>query len=377
MRVCHVIESAGGGSGQVVIDLVGYGLRQGDAVTVVYAPERAAPNFIAALESMPAVRIHKTSMRRAVGLHDIADAWNLWRTLRRAGPFDIVHSHSSKAGALARLTGLLLWPRPAQIYTPHAFVTLAPDASRIYKPLERILSWCGDRIIALSSVEARHARDVIGIAARKLAVVPNGIALDDSADRATARRKLGWQDDAFIVGVVGRLAAQKNPRRALEAFALFAAQHPTARLAFLGEGPLQDEVDAALSQPTLVGRAKRLAGQRGRDFMSGFDVLLCASDYEGFAVVFLEALAAGVPIITTPVGGAEETVREGISGFIAEPTPIALATALARLAAMPESGRSAMATQTRELAKAFTIETMGERTKAVYESALASRHNKI
>lgn len=376
MRICHVIESAGGGSGQVVIDLVGYGLSHGDDVTVVYAPERAAPDFIATLEAMPAVKLRQTPMRRAVGLHDLLHAWKLWRLLRRIGPFDVVHSHSSKAGALARLTGLLLWPRAAQIYTPHAFVTLAPDASKIYAPLERILSWCGDKVIALSAIEAKHARDDLGIAAHKLAVVPNGIALEHAADRATARSKLGWPEESFVVGVVGRLATQKNPLRVLAAFAQFAADHPQARLAILGDGPLQDAVDAALAQPPLDGKAKRLAGQRGRDYMPAFDALLCGSDYEGFAVVFLEALAAGVPIVTTPVGGAQETVREGVSGFIADFTPEALAAGLARLAAMPEATRVAMAAREREWAQAFTINIMGERTKAVYDDALASRRRK-
>ena len=110
--------------------------------------------------------------------------------------------------------------------------------------------------------------------------------------------------------------------------------------------------------------------------MPAFDALLCGSDYEGFAVVFLEALAAGVPIVTTPVGGAQETVREGVSGFIADFTPEALAAGLARLAAMPETARVALAAQEREWAQAFTINIMGERTKAVYDDALASRRRK-
>jgi glycosyltransferase involved in cell wall biosynthesis len=372
MRICHVIESAGGGSSQVVLDLAEYGARHGDDVTVIYAPDRASSHFVKTLEALRGIKRYTTPMRRAVGVHDLLGAWKLWRLLHRIGPFDVVHSHSSKAGALARLVGFLFMGRraPAQIYTPHAFVTMAPDASKAYGMIERILSWFSTTIITLSAVEECHARDDLGIAPSKLAVVPNGIVLDYPADRATARQSLGWQNNEFIVGVVGRLVAQKNPLRAIEAFQLLAAQNPMVRLAILGDGPLQNEVDEALAQPFLAGKAKRIEGQKGRDLMPDFDVLLCASDYEGFAITFLEALAAGVPIVTTRVGGAEEAVREGVSGFIAEATPEALAAALTRIANMTNEERTMLSASTRQLAEEFTIEAMGKRTKEVYEKAL-------
>jgi glycosyltransferase involved in cell wall biosynthesis len=373
MRICHVIESAGGGSGQVVLDLASYGLSQGDAITVVYAPERAAPDFIAELESLRGVKILTTPMHRSVGPHDARDAFELLKLLRSAGPFDVVHSHSSKAGALARMTGLFLRPRPVQIYTPHAFVTLAPDVSPVYAWLEKTLSWFGDKIVALSAVEERHATQKLHIAPHKLAVVPNGIRLNDGVDRADGRKSLGMSENEFVVGVVGRMVAQKNPLRAIEAFKLLLAKHPEARLVILGDGPLQDAVDEALAQPALAGKAQRIAGQRGRDLIPGFDVLLCASDYEGFAVTFLEALAAGVPIVATPVGGAKETVRDGISGFIASLNPVDLAAALARIADMSADARNALSLSTRNIAEEFTVEVMGRRIKAVYETALAAR----
>src|ERR1700722_7987378 len=134
MRICHVLE-ASGGVGNVVIDLARFGLAAGDDVTVIYAPNRATPNFVKAMASMPGLKPIALSMQRGVGPHDLIDFWKLYRGLRRAGPFDVIHLHSSKAGALGRAAGIF-FPRAVKIYTPHAFMTLAPDASPVYGWIE-------------------------------------------------------------------------------------------------------------------------------------------------------------------------------------------------------------------------------------------------
>ncbi|NTU77165.1 MAG: glycosyltransferase family 4 protein, partial [Alphaproteobacteria bacterium] len=140
MRICHVIEAAGGGSGQVVLDLARAQRAEGQEVTVIYAPQRAEARFVKELSSLSGIKIVTSSMRRKVGLHDLADLSRLILRLRRHGPFDILHSHSSKAGALTRLANPFL-PRAVHVYTPHAFMTLAPGASRLYGWIERVLSW--------------------------------------------------------------------------------------------------------------------------------------------------------------------------------------------------------------------------------------------
>ena len=162
MRVCHVLESAGGGSSQVVLDLARMGLARGDDVTVVYSPKRAERSFVDALPAIPRLRVLVTPMRRSVGAHDLVYALRLYQSLRQAGPFDIVHGHSSKAGALVRIVGLGL-PLCAKVYTPHAFVTLDSSASSIYRLAEKALSWLCDVIIVVSDFERKHAVEVIGI----------------------------------------------------------------------------------------------------------------------------------------------------------------------------------------------------------------------
>jgi hypothetical protein len=132
MRICHVIESSSGGSSRVVVDLLRDQLAAGHEVSLIYSPVRAAPQFTDAVAALgAALRVRQLPMYRAVGLRDAVSGWRLLRALRALGPFDVVHGHSSKAGALARLAGLFLGGTVV-VYSPHAFVTLAPDASRLY-----------------------------------------------------------------------------------------------------------------------------------------------------------------------------------------------------------------------------------------------------
>ena len=101
MHICHILETEGGGSAQVVLYLARYALEKGHKVTVVYAPDRAEVKFLAALSSLPGIKLLNSPMQRSIGPWDVRDGWLLLQTLQAAGPFDIIHAHSSKAGALA------------------------------------------------------------------------------------------------------------------------------------------------------------------------------------------------------------------------------------------------------------------------------------
>jgi glycosyltransferase involved in cell wall biosynthesis len=316
MRVCHVLEAAGGGSGQVVIDLARAGVAEGDDITIVYARNRAEPSFVKSVEALSDVKIVETPMRRRLGPLDLLDAWRLYRRLRQTGPFDVVHGHSSKAGALVRLTGFGM-PRTRKIYTPHCFATMDPTASPIYLHFEKFLSWLSDGIIVASNYERDHAVRRIGIQEDKINLIANGIANTVVIDRAPARRELGYQDRDFVLGFIGRLTPQKNPLRLIDAFSIAQRKHPSLKLAIVGDGPLRANVEKRAKLRRVTEQIRCFGHKPGRSVVAGFDALICSSDYEGFPIVFLEALAAGVPIVTTPVGGARECVAQGQTGFIA------------------------------------------------------------
>ena len=166
MKICHVL-SAGYGCGQVVVDLLKAGVAAGHDMTLVYTPLRVEPRLAAVFEGMrDRVRVHLLPMTGEIGVSDLSCFWSLYRLLRREGPFDVIHSHASKAGALARLAGLLL-PRAVQIYTPQGFSTMSAGSSRAYGWIEFMLSVIGTRIICVSFHEKSHGRE-LGIADNKL-----------------------------------------------------------------------------------------------------------------------------------------------------------------------------------------------------------------
>jgi glycosyltransferase involved in cell wall biosynthesis len=365
MYVCHIIETAGGGSGKVVIDLARAGLAACDDVTVVYSPNRAEPSFVASLSAMPELSLVATPMRRDVGPHDFIDAWRLYRCLRVAGPFDVLHGHSSKAGAFVRILGLL-FPEAIKIYTPHAFVTMAPGVSSFYGMIERVLGLLCDSVIAVSEVEKEHAVVHIGISETKIAVIPNGVHIGP-CDRAAARRELGYGADELILGFVGRLLPQKNPLRVIDAFDLVRRQCPNLKLAIVGEGPLRTAIEEMITGREIENQVRCFAGKIGRNIAAGFDALVCSSDYEGFPIVFLEALAAGVPIVTTPVGGAQESVIGGQTGFIVDGfSEESLALAILKFVELDPEQKAHQSTQARMHAQQFRIETIAAKTRALY-----------
>ena len=366
MRICHVIESASAGSAMIMAALALHAVEEGHEVHVVYSPGREDPQIIAALRKGGCASVIAVSMRRAIGPWDARDGMRLRAAIRALGPLDIIHAHSSKAGALTRLfcrfagTGL--------VYSPHGFFTMTGTAPFYIGPVERALSLLGDRVIAVSDFERRHGIE-IGIGAGRIVVVPNGIAPFPALSREEARAELGLDGDAFVVGFVGRFANQKNPLDAIRTANLMRTENRV--LAMIGDGDLAEE---ARGKARADGTPVRFCGARAaRPVYRAFDVLLCTSLYEGMSVSFLEALECGVPIVSYPVGGTEELIREGGTGFRVASDPAAAATALDRIAAMSADEREAMSRACRAMADDHSESRMGERTLEVYRDVIAER----
>ncbi len=366
MRLCHVLESAGGGSGQIVVDLVQASIAAADKVTVIYAPDRAEAPFLDSLARIEGVDVVQLPMRRGIAASDLLATWRLRRHLRRLGPFDVVHGHSSKAGALVRLAGIGL-RSTRKVYTPHCFVTMDPSASPIYFHIERALSRLSDAIVVVSRIERDHAVRRLGIAARKLTLITNGIDRNAPAEHSAIRQKLVFDDSNIVLGFVGRLARQKNPTRLIDAFCIAQRRHKSLRLAIVGDGPMRAEVQGRIARYGIGDLVCCLGHRRGRDVMAGFDALVCSSDFEGFPVVYLEALAAGVPILTTPVGGTRECVVPGETGFVADGhTAESMARAISEFASLPSVSRRRMSELCRAHVHRFEANAVASATRELY-----------
>jgi glycosyltransferase involved in cell wall biosynthesis len=313
-------------------------------------------------------------MRRSPGASDVRCVALVARHLRDNGPFDLVHGHSSKGGAIARLAALM--NGIPSLYTPNAIGSMNPMLNPVGRALvgsiERTLARIPGVIIAVSEEEYTHLRQ-IGVPERKLALVPNAIPEPVLPAKREARAELGLPADATIIGFVGRLAPQKAPEILLQAFAVASAAHPDAHLAIVGTGGLEPQLRQQAASLAIEDRVVWLGERDGQRAMAAFDVFVLPSRYEGFPYVLLEALAAGLPIVTTTGASARALIQPGVNGLVVRPDrPLELAEAISKL--LSDLGlRSRLAGNALVKSRGYRLKEMIQSTIAVYDRLLSAR----
>lgn len=373
LRILQVLEPSGGGSGRHFVDLCAGLKARGHAVTAVYSPVRAEERFVGELKALDLRKVIALPMLRAVGPAD-ASAWQaLAQVVLAEGPFDIIHGHSSKAGALTRIR--LPGPHVPRIYTPHAFRTMDPTLGAkgrlLFGKVESLLGrFFTDRLICVSQSEYEHAL-TLGIPAELLRLVVNGVGDMPQGNGSAIRGRLGLPDEAIVFGFVGRLSAQKAPERLIAAFTKLAANVPSARLLMVGHGELEQAIRLQLETANLADRVTITADITGAEVMQALDVLVMPSRYEAMSYVMLEAAASGLPIIVTDVGGARNVVTPDENGIIVanNDAPSSLAKAMETLADEAILARFAGNAAVRR--HSFGLEVMVDQTLAVYREVLS------
>lgn len=372
MRIAVMCETFTTGVGRHVADLTAALADHGHEVHLLCGNRRLDPALVRQVEDLPGVRLRVFPMRRAPHPQDLLSLWSLARYLRRQGPFDVVHGHSSKGGAYARL--LAAMARTRCLYTPHALVTLSPDlgrvAHRVYGLAERSLAPLTDHIVCCSAHERDHAV-ALGLGAQRCVVVPNGIAPFRAAPLGV-RQRAGLGPDTVLAGFIGRLETQKAPDVLIEAVGRLHQCGAPVHLAVAGDGGMRESLQGRLAELGAESAVTWLGAVDGRSLLAELDLLLMPSRYEGFPYVLLEALHSGVPVIATPVGGVTETVVAGDCGRV---VPMGDATALADAVeqlALDRPLRARLAARARQHAHAFDVATMADRIEALYRAGSSS-----
>lgn len=277
--------------------------------------------------------------------HDLAAVFRLWRLLRRERPH-LVHTHTAKAGMLGRIAARLAGvPIVVHTFHGHVFDGYFPRIlSRAVVLVERVLARLADRLIVLSPRLRDAVVDRYRIApASRVTMLPLGLDLHALGEwplpRGWLRREAGWGTDDRVVGIVGRLAPIKDHALFLESAARLARRAPELhpRFAVIGGGSMAPALEARARELGLGGHV-HFFGWRDdlRRVFGDLDLLALTSRNEGTPVAVLEAMAAGVPIAATCVGGVPDLLEDRRSARMTPPgDPAAFAEAMESLLRQP------------------------------------------
>jgi glycosyltransferase involved in cell wall biosynthesis len=328
MRILQIIESAAAGSGHQVLMSSRAMARRGVHLAIVYSDARADKRFLTALADLtaefPETQVKMIRMRRPPHPSDLFALLALRQFAHQAGPFDVIHSHCTKAGFLARIAFPL--SRRLHAYSPHAFLSMSPLNWRLGRALissyERLMAGLTTTVIAVSSEEYDHALK-IGIPPRKVEIVANGVDLEElnrhdwATERAKHRAALGLEHHQVCVGFLGRLAPQKDLPTLLRAFAtVLKTARREALLILVGSGPNEPTLRRLATDLQIDKSVRWVRAVETPAIAAAFDIFALSSLYEGLPNSLLEAMALRLPCVVTKTGGAADLVRSGVNGFV-------------------------------------------------------------
>jgi glycosyltransferase involved in cell wall biosynthesis len=297
---------------------------------------------------------------------DLRWAWRLRARLLRE-PVDILHAQSPYPAGIARLVVRTLprRVRPRLVYTVHNTFQSFSTPTRILNGLTYPLD-DADLAVSVEVHETiwRHLRD-------RTEIVVHGVLLDRVraalAERDRTRAELGIGPDEPAVGTIANFRAQKDYPNLLATARLLVDRGWPGRVVAVGQGPLEAEM-RALHERLGLGERVLLLGQRDDAVrvLAACDVFTMASDNEGLPVALMEALALGLPVAATAVGGIPEAVTDGVEGLLVPPKdPAALADAIATITG-DGARRAAMAAAARRAGERFDIRHAARRIEQLY-----------
>jgi glycosyltransferase involved in cell wall biosynthesis len=313
---------------------------------------------------IPVVTFHKEDRSKA------AITWSLARQLRRDRP-DVIHGHNPGvhhfAAVAKRLAGV-----PVCVNTRHSALssTGAPYQERYFRWVKPLT----DHVVFDCNFVRQQLEPHLRYPTCKCSVILNGIFYEPFLWHPAAP---GSKPPRIRFGTIGRLVPAKGQAQLVEAFSIIAPRLPNAELCIFGSGPLEVELRAQIQGLGLEGRV-RLEGRTDDPAraLELFDVFVLSSITEGLPLVILEAMAAGLPIVSTRVGGISEVAPEHTTSWLCEPGNAAdLARAMLQAAESP--ALAAIGDAARRLALAnYGIAQMSHHYEQLYTNLLAARNSR-
>jgi glycosyltransferase involved in cell wall biosynthesis len=303
---------------------------------------------------------------------DLRWAWRLRRDLR-ARPVDVIHNHSPLVASITRVLVRTLprRDRPALVYTEH---NRWPRHNRFTRLANRLTFRLDDLQLCVSE----DVRETIPPRLReRVRVLVHGVDVDairaHRAAREQVRRELDVGEEEIVIGIVANFRREKAYEVWLDAAATALRSSLPLRFVSVGQGPLEAEMRARVATMGLGDRVQLLGYREDAvRVMSAFDIFTLSSRHEGLPVALMDALALGLPVVATAVGGIGQAVTDGVEGrLVPADDPAALAAAYVEVAS-DRRRLGEMAEAAAKRGRSFGMEGPARQLEALYASAAAS-----
>ena len=323
-KIVYVLEATSGGTRRHLTQILTH-LDLDKFEPVLFCAVKRDPAFLNDIAKFKArgIKVEVFPMTREIS--PFADLWSIFqmtRAVRREKP-DIVHTHSSKAGFIGRLAAKRAGVAKI-VHTPHVFpfeMGVSLLKKRFYLKLERVAANWTDLLITVSNAEKNTAMENGVFDAARIAVNHNGVDPGlwqaNESKRCEIRRNLGISDKEFIVGMVGRFMPQKGYYLLLDAARILLKEQSNFKFILIGDG----ELKPAIQYLTIAHKIDKhfyfieKTDDVG-DYYSAFDCLTAPSLWEACPYTVMEAMAMGIPVIASAVGGVNEIIEDRTSGLL-------------------------------------------------------------
>ncbi len=372
MKILYCVTGAKfGGAVAHVLSLMRAAVDAGHSVALVAAPEPRLMSEARAIGVQVFPNPH--FVFRVQPLHDIQALWPVLQAARKFNP-DIISAHSTKAGYAARFAGALLGKKV--VFTVHGWPFTEGRGSWL-KCLLVFAEWLAAFMTTAIICVSAHDRDLAlkyKVAPRhKLVLIHNGVdpapLLEAKGEKI--RREFGLGKMPVLV-MVGRLTPAKDPLTLLEACRLLDTEF---KLLVVGDGELRVKAEDFVARNNLSDKVI-FTGERNDipEILAASDILLLDSRWEGLPLIIIEAAMAGLPVITSGVGGIPEIVEDGVTGLIIPPrNPQALADAIRKLLSDAALRRRFGSAARKKALREFTLERMLTKTFQLYKDILKKK----
>ena len=259
-------------------------------------------------------------MNRAIGKNDLRAIKEIRKLIKKYKP-DIVYAHSSKAGAVARIADIGL--KNYCIYNPHGWsfnMRCSEKKKTMYTAIEKIAAPFCDKIICISDAEKQSALEKKICKENKLQVIFNGVdieAYEKDAHDAVKRKDLNIPEDAFVVGMVGRISPQKAPDVFVKMAKRVKEKISNAHFIIVGNGEQESEIRRYAADNGFLENL-HITGwvNNPMSYIELFDVACLLSRWEGFGLALPEYMMAGKPIVASKVDAIPNIVKNGQNGLL-------------------------------------------------------------